>query len=134
LLGGGEMAMVVARSLVEKGVRDLRFAVRGTHRHAALQAEFPGAQMTPFQDRYPTIAECDLVVASTSADEPVVEAGELRQAIRRRKARPLLMVDLGVPRNVAAPVGKIGNVFLHDIDSLQHLIARNLEKRREQVP
>jgi len=134
VLGGGEMAMVVARSLVEKGVRDLRFAVRGNHRHAALLEEFPSAQMTAFQDRYQTIAECDLVVASTSADEPVIEAGDLRQAIRPRKARPLLIVDLGVPRNVAAPVGKLNNVFLHDIDSLQHLIARNLEKRREQVP
>jgi glutamyl-tRNA reductase len=134
VLGGGETATMAARALVEKGVRDLRFAVRGTHRHAALREEFPTATMTSFQERYATIADCDVLVASTSSDEPVVEAGELREAMRSRKARPLLVVDLGVPRNVSPPVGRLENVFLHDVDSLQHLVARNLDRRRTQVP
>jgi len=134
VLGGGETATMAARSLAEKGVRDLRFAVRGTHRHQALQEEFPGSPITSFQDRYATISECDLLIASTSADEPVVEAGELRQVMRQRRARPLLVVDLGVPRNVAPQVRRLENVFLHDLDSLEHLIARNLERRRLHVP
>src|SRR6185436_887277 len=67
-------------------------------------------------------ADCDLLVASTSSDEPVVEADELRQVLRQRRARPLLVVDLGVPRNVSPRVGKLSNVFLHDIDSLEHLL------------
>ena len=134
VLGGGETASMAARALAEKGVRDLRFAVRGTHRHSALLEAFPGAAVTPFQDRYATIAECDVLVASTSSDEPVVEAGELRQVMRQRRARPLLVVDLGVPRNVAPQVGRLENVFLHDLDSLQHLVARNLERRRTQAP
>jgi glutamyl-tRNA reductase len=115
-------------------VRDLRFAVRGTHRHATLLEAFPGATLSPFQDRYATIAECDVLVASTSSDEMVVEAEELRQVMRQRRARPLLVVDLGVPRNVAPQVGRLENVFLHDLDSLQHLVARNLERRRTQAP
>ncbi len=134
VLGGGETATMAARALVEKGVRDLRFALRGTQRHAALREEFPSAAMTPFQERYATIADCDVVVASTSSDEPVVEAGELRVAMRSRKSRSLLVVDLGVPRNVSTEVGRLENVFLHDVDSLQHLVARNLDRRRAQVP
>jgi len=134
VLGGGETATMAARALVEKGVRDLRFAVRGTHRHAALREEFPSATITSFQERYPTIAECDVVVASTSSDEAIVEAGELRQAMRSRRSRPLLVVDLGVPRNVAPHVGRLENVFLHDLESLQHLVARNLDRRRAEVP
>jgi glutamyl-tRNA reductase len=134
VLGGGETAVMAARALVEKGVRDLRFAVRGGHRLQALREEFPTATLSSFQERYGTVVDCDLLVASTSADEPVVEPGELRQAMRRRRSRPLLVVDLGVPRNVAPKVGRIENVFLHDLDSLQHLIARNLEQRRAQVP
>ncbi len=63
-----------------------------------------------------------------------MEPAELRQVLRQRRSRPLLVVDLGVPRNVSAKAGKIENVFLHDLDSLQHLIARNLERRRDQVP
>jgi glutamyl-tRNA reductase len=134
VLGGGETAAMAARALAEKGVRDLRFAVRGTHRHAALLETFPSATVTAFQDRYATIAECDVLVASTSSDEAVVEAEELRQVMRQRRAHPLLVVDLGVPRNVAPQVGRLSNVFLHDLDSLQHLVARNLERRRTQAP
>lgn len=134
VLGGGETAMMAARALIEKGVRDLRFAVRNKEANKGLREEFPGATVTSFQDRYATVVECDLLVASTAADEPVVEPGELRQALRKRRSRPLLVVDLGVPRNVAPQVGKIENVFLHDLDALEHLVARNLEQRRGQVP
>ena len=134
VLGGGETALLAARALVERGVRDLRFAVRDPARAAALQAELPSATVTAFAARYETLALSDLVVAATSADEPVVEPGEVRQVMRRRGARPLLVVDLGVPRNVAPKVGRLENVFLHDLDSLQHLIARNLERRRQHAP
>jgi glutamyl-tRNA reductase len=134
VLGGGETATMAARALAEKGVRDVRFALRTPGRQGALLEEFPGATVGAFNDRYATVADCDILIASTSSDEAVVEAGELRQVMRHRRGRPLLVVDLGVPRNVAPKVGKLENVFLHDIDSLQHLIARNLEQRRAHVP
>ena len=54
--------------------------------------------------------------------------------MRQRKTRPLLLVDLGVPRNVEAPAGDVANVFLQDIDSLEDLITRNLRRRREEIP
>ena len=134
VLGAGETAVLAARALVERGVRDLRFAVRDPSRAAALQAELPTATVTHFTARYDTLAGCDLLVAATSADEPVVEPGEVRQVMRRRRSRPLLVVDLGVPRNVTPRVGKLENVFLHDLDSLQSLISRNLDRRRDHVP
>jgi glutamyl-tRNA reductase len=134
LLGGGETATMAARALVERGLSDVRFAVRGVGRYQGLREELPTATVTELADRYATLADCDLLVAATAADEPVVEAGEVRQVMRRRRSRPLLVVDLGVPRNVAPEVGKLGNVFLHDLDSLRHLIERNLEQRRAEVP
>jgi glutamyl-tRNA reductase len=134
VLGAGETATNAARALLERGLRDVRFAVRGVGRHAALREEIPAATLTELTDRYATLAGCDLLVAATAADEPVIEAGEVRQVMRRRRSRPLLIVDLGVPRNVAPQVGRLENVFLHDLDSLRHLIERNLEQRREQVP
>jgi glutamyl-tRNA reductase len=134
VLGGGETAILAARALVEKGLRDLRFAVRNRERGAALVEEFPGATITNFQERYVTIGDCDVVVASTSADEPVLEHSELRGVMRQRGSRPLLVVDLGVPRNVTPDVRRLSNVFLHDIDSLELLVARNLEQRRAHVP
>ena len=134
ILGGGETALLAGRALAERGLRDLRFALRDPARGSGLQAELPTVAITEFTARYQTLAECDLLVAATSADEAVVEPGEVRQVMRRRRSRPLLVVDLGVPRNVDPKVGRLENVFLHDIDSLQHLIARNLERRRQHVP
>jgi glutamyl-tRNA reductase len=134
LLGGGEMATMVARALSEKGVSDLRFALRSDRNRDRLREEFPGATFVPFPERYASLAGCDLLVSATGADEPVVEPGEVKQVMRRRRSRPLLVVDLGVPRNVAPAVGELGNVFVHDLDSLQHLVERNLAQRREQVP
>jgi glutamyl-tRNA reductase len=134
VLGGGETALLAARALAERGVRDLRFAVRDAARAAGLLEELPEAAITGFAERYTTLADCDLLVAATASDEVVVEAAELRAVMRRRRSRPLLIVDLGVPRNVASRTGRLENVFLHDLDSLQHLIERNLERRRQHVP
>jgi glutamyl-tRNA reductase len=134
LLGGGEMATLAARALAERGMSDLRFAVRSARRHDALRSEFPTAKLAAFAERYAELATSDLLVTATGAAEPVVERAEVKQVLRRRRSRPLLVVDLGVPRNVAPDVGELPNVFVHDLDSLQHLIGRNLAQRREQVP
>jgi glutamyl-tRNA reductase len=74
------------------------------------------------------------VIASTSAEEPVLTHRQLAEAMRSRSSRPLLVVDLGVPRNVEPAAGRTENVFLHTIDSLDHLIQRNLKRRREELP
>jgi glutamyl-tRNA reductase len=80
------------------------------------------------------LPEVDLVVASTGAEEPILTRQDVKAAMAHRRRKPMLIVDLGVPRNVEGAVGKLSNVFLHDIDSLEHLIEHNLRRRREDVP
>ncbi len=134
LLGAGEMARSVARSLGERGVRELRVANRSAERVRQFLAEFPQATPVPFAERAAALAAADLVIASTGADEPVITRAHLTAAKVGRRGRPLLVVDLGVPRNVEPAAGKVENVFLHPIDSLEHLIQRNLKRRKEEVP
>ena len=88
----------------------------------------------PFAERAEALAAADLVIASTGAEEPVITRAHLTAAKVGRRGRPLLVVDLGVPRNVEPAAGKVENVFLHPIDSLDHLIQRNLKRRKEEVP
>jgi len=133
LIGAGEIARSVARPLVERGARELRVANRGAERARQFQAEFPQAEVVPFDARLDAAREADLVIASTGADEPVLTRKQLKEAMRSRRARPLLVVDLGVPRNVEPSAGRVENVFLHTIDSLDHLIQRNLKRRKEEV-
>jgi glutamyl-tRNA reductase len=134
LIGAGEMARAVARNLGERGVTDLRVANRSPERARQFLEEFPRAVAVPFDERQETLAAADLVIASTGADEPVITRRQLAAARIARRNRPLLVVDLGVPRNVEPEAGKIENVFLHSLDSLDHLIQRNLKRRKEEVP
>jgi glutamyl-tRNA reductase len=134
LIGAGEIARSVARPLVERGAKELKVANRSLERALELKEEFPQAVLIPFEERLAATQTADLVIASTSADEPVLTKKQLQQVMRHRPTAPLLVVDLGVPRNVEAAAGKIGNLFLHTIDSLDHLIQRNLKRRKEEVP
>jgi len=134
MVGAGEIARSSARALVEKGARSLVVANRTLARAESFREEFPGTEIVPFEDRYDALAPVELVVVSTGASEPVLTRSGLAAAMRRRQNRPLLVVDLSVPRNVDPAARKVGNLFLHDIDSLESLIERNLKRRREEVP
>lgn len=134
LIGAGETARMVARNLAERGVRELAVANRTPERTRQFQEEFPRAVAKPFAERFAAIRDADLVIASTGADEPVITRRELTEAMAARRGRPLLVVDLGVPRNVEPEVGRIENVFLHSLDSLDFLIQRNLKRRKEEIP
>lgn len=134
LIGAGEMSRQVARSLKEKGVRHLAVCNRGSARMEDFQRLFPDAQAIPFDRRRQVVAEYDVVVASTGAEEPVLSHDDLRLSMEERQSRPLLAVDLGVPRNIDPMAGHLENLFLQDIDSLENLIHQNLRRRREEVP
>ncbi|HVS04297.1 MAG TPA: glutamyl-tRNA reductase [Thermoanaerobaculia bacterium] len=134
ILGAGEMAATAARPLLEKGVLRLRFANRDPARARAFLEELPAAEHVPFDQRYAALADSDVLVAATAAGDPVIRPVETEQAMRRRPGTPLLAVDLGVPRNVDPAVGRVENVFLHDLDSLQQLVDRNLARRRAEIP
>jgi glutamyl-tRNA reductase len=134
LVGAGETARLAARALTERGVHDLRVANRSPERARQFCEEFPQAVIVPFDERVEHAGSADLVVVSTGADEPVLTRRQLKEAMSARRGRPLLVVDLGVPRNVEPAAARIENVFLHPIDSLEHLIQRNLKLRKEEVP
>ncbi|HEX4494463.1 MAG TPA: glutamyl-tRNA reductase [Thermoanaerobaculia bacterium] len=134
LIGAGDIARSVARPLVERGARELRVANRSIERARLFHQEFAQAELLPFEHRLEAVVTADLVIVSTGADEPVLTRRELEEAMRSRAGKPLLVVDLGVPRNVDPAAGKVENVFLHSVDSLEHLIERNLKRRREELP
>lgn len=134
LIGAGEIARSVARPLVERGARELRVANRSAERMRQLQEEIPQAQLLSFDERLAAVREAEVVVVSTGAEEPVFTRRQLKEAMKARSTSPLLVVDLGVPRNVEPSAGRIENLFLHTIDSLENLIQRNLKRRKEEVP
>ncbi len=134
VLGAGETGASVTRNLLERGATDVRLANRGRERAEALQRQHPAIRLISLEERFDAVGEADLVVTATSAPEPLLTRDHLKAAVSRRSSRPLLVVDLGVPRNVEVTAGRLPNLFLHSIDSLETLIERNLRKRRSEVP
>jgi glutamyl-tRNA reductase len=135
IIGAGEIARSVARPLVERGAQELKVANRSPERARRFQEEIPQAQILSFEERLDAVRTADVVIATTGADEPIFTRKQLKQAIAEsRRNRPLLVVDLGVPRNVEPSAARLENVFLHTIDSLDLLIQKNLKRRKEEVP
>jgi glutamyl-tRNA reductase len=110
-----------------------RIVVVNRSRPAAerLAGEF-GGDTGDFERLEDHLAEADVVVTSTGSPEPVITARMVGSAQKRRDWRPLLIVDIAVPRDVEPKAGKIDNVFLYNIDDLDRIVQANLEMRSGQ--
>ena len=128
IIGAGETAELTARALHEQGVRTMFVANRRADRALALAERF-GGRVGSFDALPDRLEDADIVVASTSSPHPIVGAEELRVVMDARGGRPLLLIDLAVPRDIEPGCGEIDGVTLYDIDDLQAVGARNLGVR-----
>lgn len=134
LVGAGETARMVSRNLTEKGLERIILANRTRENAERLAANLPAAHVVDFDQRVASAAASDIVVVTTGASEPVLTRDHLAQAMDGRTSRKMLVVDLGVPRNVEPAARTIENLFLHTVDSLEKLIEQNLRRRRAERP
>lgn len=132
LLGAGEMGEKSARAFQSRGAKHVTVANRRVERAEAL-ANALGGDVIPFESRDEQLAQFDIVVCSTSAPTTVVSRAAVRQAMNRRRARPLLFIDLAMPRDVEAAVGDLENVFLYNLDDLAEVAAKNRQARRAEA-
>lgn len=132
VVGAGEMSERTARALISRGVSDLRVTNRSGERAEALARNFGGCAV-PFAGWEQQCAEVDILISSTAAEEPLLTPKILQPILRERWDRPLFIIDIAVPRDVAPEVNEIEGVFLYDIDSLQSIAEQSLAQRREQI-
>ena len=132
ILGAGENSERTARALSSRGVTDIRVSNRSLERAESLAALVRGRAI-PFQDWTAQCREIDILISSTSADEPLLTPAILAPLIRGRADRPLFIIDIAVPRDVAPEVNEMDGVYLYDIDSLQSIAEQSLAMRRQQV-
>jgi len=130
VVGAGRMARLLLQHLQSKGCRAVVLLNRTVARAEALAADFPQlpVQCRPLEDLDHCLSTCSLVFTSTAAEEPVISAGRLAGLNRRSS---LMLIDIGVPRNISADAGELGGVDCFDVDDLQEVVARNQEARRE---
>jgi glutamyl-tRNA reductase len=130
VVGAGRMARLLLQHLQAKGCRGAVLLNRTVARAESLAADFPAlpVQCRPLTDLDHCLSTCSLVFTSTAAEDPVITADRLRGLNRRSS---LMLVDIGVPRNISSDAGELAGVEAFDVDDLQEVVARNQEARRE---
>jgi glutamyl-tRNA reductase len=129
LLGAGKTSEAAARNLVSRGAVVAVVANRTAERGEEL-ARGLGAEAVPLEAVGAELARADVVVSATSAADRVVGRDAVAAALRERKGRPLLLLDLAVPRDLDPAINELDGCFLYDVDDLQAVVAETLSGRR----
>jgi glutamyl-tRNA reductase len=133
ILGAGETSELTARALAERGAGTIFVANRHADRALSMAQRFGGSVVG--LDKLPEqLLLADIVLSSTASPHPIVGREELELVMAERDARPLLLIDIAVPRDIDPSCGELEGVTLYDIDDLQAVVARNLNTRAEEAP
>ena len=133
ILGAGATSEQVLRHLADRDVKHLRVLNRSPEHAVDLAARF-GGEVVPWEKFNAALEWPDLIVTSVSAGEPILSRAMIERAMAARGNRALLLIDLGVPRNVAPDVSDIYNTYLYNIDDLTEIVEQNKKARAAEIP
>jgi glutamyl-tRNA reductase len=129
VIGAGKVGELAARNLVKRGA-ELSFVANRTVDRASSLAERFGGSALPLARVESELAQADIVVSSTSAREQIMAREQVERVLPARRGRPLLLVDLAVPRDLDPTIKHVHGCFLYDIDDLQAVVEESLSGRR----
>lgn len=133
ILGAGETSELTAQALAGQGAGTIFLANRHADRALSLAERF-GGSVVGLDGLPEQLLLADIVVSSTASPHPIVGTEELELVLAERHQRPLLLIDIAVPRDIEPGCGDLDGVTLYDIDDLQGVVARNLSIRSEEIP
>ncbi len=132
IIGAGDTSEKAARALLSRGAKGLVVTNRSAERAQALATEFNG-RWVPFDDWAAEFAAIDIVISSTAAPHYVLDRRKLEPLLRSRRGRPLLLVDIAVPRDIDPEVNLLDDVYLYNIDDLQAIADDGLRQRQDEI-
>jgi len=132
VIGAGETSEKTARALLSRGARGIIVANRSHDRAVALANEL-GGRAVLFDDWGAEFQKIDIAISSTSAPHHILDRAKLEPLMKARQHRPLLLIDIAVPRDIDPEVNYLENVYLYNIDDLQAIADDYLKQRREEI-
>ena len=132
VIGAGETGEKTARALVSRGAGSMVVVNRSHDRAVALAGEL-GGRAAPFEDWLKEFEQIEIAISSTSATQPLLDRAKLEPLMKLRRNRPLLLIDIAVPRNIHPEVNRMPNVYLYNIDDLQAVADKYLQQRKEEA-
>ncbi len=131
IIGAGKMACLLVKHLLAKGANQITIVNRSHRRSQELAKKFPKAelQLYPLSEMMNAIADSDIVFTSTGATEPILDQAKLEANLSENKS--LMLIDISVPRNIAADVKEMKQIPVYNVDDLKAVVAANQESRRK---
>ncbi len=135
VVAAGEMNRLVATHIAGLGVGRVIICNRNPERAEALAVELRRAghlvEVRPLQELPQVLAEADIVSSCSGSMDVLIDKTMTLRALKHRRYQPMLMIDLAVPRDIDSTISRIDDVYLYSVDDLQHVIAGNIEQRRQ---
>jgi glutamyl-tRNA reductase len=132
ILGAGKMGEACVKHLAKRGAKTVLVANRSSERAEKLAAEF-GGRAVRIEDSAAAITEADILVSSTGSPDIVLWREDVAKTLAARRNRPLVLVDIAVPRDIDPTVAELPNVFLYDIDDLEAVVRENTKNREQEL-
>jgi glutamyl-tRNA reductase len=132
LIGAGEMAELAAKHLLNYGASRL-LIVNRTYANAVALANELNGEPVHFEEFEKRLPEAEILICSTGAPSYLLRPDQIRRALERRRNRPMLLVDISVPRNIDPGIGRLDNAFLFDVDDLESIAEANRAERRREA-
>ncbi len=130
LVGAGEMIQLCGRHLREQGIAQLLIINRSREKAEELARDLDATALTLDQlDK--ALPEADILISSTASPQPVILKKDIKLALRKRRHRPMFLVDIAVPRDIEPQVSELKDVYLYTIDDLQQVVDENMNHRHE---
>ncbi|HEX6592978.1 MAG TPA: glutamyl-tRNA reductase [Bacillota bacterium] len=130
IYGAGEMGELAAKNLYGSGVEQMTVVNRTFARAEKLAKSFH-AKAEKVSNLNNVLERADILITSTASNEVVLTKEDIRPVQKKRKGKPLFLVDIAVPRDLDPAIGELDDVFLYDIDDLQHIVDENLAERKK---
>ncbi len=132
VLGAGDTGEKTARALLSRGAHEVTISNRSAEKARALAAEL-GGRAVPFEDWPAEFTRFDIVISTTAAPHYILDRTKLEPLMKARRNRPLLLIDITVPRNIEPEVNFLENVYLYNMDDLQTMADGYMKQRQEEV-
>jgi glutamyl-tRNA reductase len=132
IIGAGQVGEACVRHLAKKGAGSILVSNRSFDRAHELAREF-GGRAVRFEDCLMAMADADVVVAATGLPDTLVHRADVEAVMAARRNRPLVLVDLSVPRNIDGGAQRLDNVYLYNIDDLEAIVRENVRSREQEL-
>lgn len=132
VIGAGDTSEKTARALLSRGAKSIVVANRSYDRAEALAKDL-GGRAVKFDDWASEFEKVDIAISSTAATHHILDQARLEPLMKLRRHRPLLLIDIAVPRDIDPAVNQMDNVYLYNVDDLQSIATDYLDQRKEEI-